>query len=367
MGAASPETDTPSAGLIPDFSRVQPLFMLVLGAELLAIVLVLAAAPLQGFDWSRLGLWSLFVQWCALTSALGVWAARAWLVRQPPALALGTLFVMALSVTGAVTLGSIALMSGWRFGGPWLGHLLSNLLICALVVGAVLRYLYLGDRLRRQQQAVLAARLDALQARIRPHFLFNSMNSIAALIATDPARAETAVEDLSALFRASLKAGAALVPLHEELDLCERYLRIEAARLGDRLQVEWDVDPATRGAALPLLSLQPLVENAVYHGIQPRLGGGCVRLATRLEGELVQVVVDNPAAPAHEPVAGHGMAVDNIRARLRTCFGERAHLKLEDRGDRHLSLLSFPLTSANPVAPWTTTYAIAAQNRSAQS
>src|SRR5690606_15741716 len=127
---------------------------------------------------------------------------------------------------------------------------------------------YLTQQLRLRQKAELEARIQALQSRIRPHFLFNSMNSIASLIGIDPQAAEAAVEDLSGLFRASLGQSSAEVSLDDEFELCRRYLRMEQLRLGERLRVRWDVDAVPTTLPIPALSLQPLLENAIYHGIQ---------------------------------------------------------------------------------------------------
>src|SRR5690606_35575629 len=134
-------------------------------------------------------------------------------------------------------------------------------------------------------------RLQALQARIRPHFLFNSMNTIASLIATDPETAEEAVLDLAEVFRATLNQWDPLVPLEQELDLCQRYLHIEQLRLGARLRVEWRIEPRARQALVPPISLQPLVENAIYHGIQPLSPGGTVQIESYIRNSLLYVLI----------------------------------------------------------------------------
>lgn len=139
--------------------------------------------------------------------------------------------------------------------------------------GLLLRYFYLQSQWRRQEQAELRARIESLQARIRPHFLFNSLNSIAALVASDPVKAEQAVLDLSDLFRASLARPGTLVAWRDELELSRRYLSIEQYRLGDRLQMDWQVDGVPDDLPIPQLTLQPLLENALVYGIQPRIEG----------------------------------------------------------------------------------------------
>jgi len=140
----------------------------------------------------------------------------------------------------------------------------------------------------------LRARLEALQARIRPHFLFNSLNSIASLIASDPERAELAVLDLSDLFRASLAKPGSLVAWRDELALARRYLSIEQYRLGARLELDWQVEGVPDDLPIPQLTLQPLLENAILHGIQPRVEGGRVEVRARYVDGLFELCVSNP-------------------------------------------------------------------------
>jgi two-component system sensor histidine kinase AlgZ len=174
--------------------------------------------------------------------------------------------------------------------------------------------------------------VQALQSRIRPHFLFNSMNSIASLIAIDPVAAETAVEDLAGLFRASLAQTSTEVSLADELDLCRRYLRIEQLRLGERLRVHWDVTALPADLPIPALSLQPLLENAIYHGIQMRADGGELSISGRYQAGEVRLRVCNPLADATAPVrAGNRMALDNIGHRLRGLYGDGAGVEMQRR------------------------------------
>jgi two-component system sensor histidine kinase AlgZ len=161
-----------------------------------------------------------------------------------------------------------------------------------------------------------AARLSELQARIRPHFLFNTLNSAIALVREDPARAETILEDLSDLFRHALMDPGQAVTLAEEVDLARRYLDIEQVRFGERLQVEWALDELAGGARLPALLLQPLVENAVKHGVEPSPSGAQVKVSTQRRGATVVIKVTN-TVPAGQGRRGHGVAQANVRDRLR--------------------------------------------------
>ena len=174
-------------------------------------------------------------------------------------------------------------------------------------------------RARGRTPAATAARLSELQSRIRPHFLFNTLNSAIALVRAEPARAETLLEDLSDLFRHALLDQGEAVTLAEEIALARRYLDIEQVRFGDRLQVHWSLDARADSAPLPSLLLQPLVENAVKHGVEPDPEGGSIHIRTELRGSRVLVVITN-SLPAASPVtapSGHGIALANVRDRLR--------------------------------------------------
>jgi two-component system sensor histidine kinase AlgZ len=218
------------------------------------------------------------------------------------------------------------------------------MLVSAIISGLVLRYFYVQQRLRIKEQSELHARLQALQSRIRPHFLFNSMNIIASLIAVDPETAESVVEDLSELFRASLNEAGNQVPFADELDLCERYARIEKLRLGERLRLEWDIGELPQGVRIPLLTLQPLIENAIYHGIQPRSDGGTVRVTVRHDAPDVRVRITNPLASADERSGSEGnrMALDNIRSRLQVLYGDRASLRTGVDDGEFVTEVCFP-------------------------
>ena len=192
---------------------------------------------------------------------------------------------------------------------PWLASAASGTLVAAGLT-AMLQW-----RQRALLPADTLAQLDTLQASIRPHFLFNTLNSAVALVRHDPARAERMLEDLSELFRVALAARPHAVTLAEELSLARHYLDIETVRFGDRLRVEWRIDESVTHALLPPLLLQPLVENAVKHGVEPSLLGADVRITVRREGDGVVIKVTN-TVPAGHGQPGNGMALDNVRQRL---------------------------------------------------
>jgi two-component system sensor histidine kinase AlgZ len=310
----------------------------VVAGELLAIVLTLAPGSDQTVAWQRLALASLFIQWIGLSSIGLLCLLRRPLSRVGDAWAAFLSLVLLLGVTLAVSEAAIWVdrYAGLRLhlpAGPHYEFALRNLLIGAIIGGVALRYFYVQHRWRQQVQAEANARIQALQARIRPHFLFNSLNSVAGLVPSRPELAERAVDDLSEVFRASL-ADARLVPLEQELAVARRYLDLEELRLGPRLKVAWQVDDVPPDALVPWLVIQPLLENAVYHGIEPLPGGGPLDISGRLEGGRIQFENRNPVPPQEpaSPRAGLHMAQENVRQRLGAHFESRAGL-LAERGD----------------------------------
>ncbi len=333
--------------LIPDLCQPAAVLFLLLIGVLLALDFELYADGLERFDWIGLGRSAAFILWNMLASAALLCLLRARIARWPLASGAAFAYALVIGVCAASNLGAQALLGLLRFGATpapdpwWLGR---DVAIAALLGGAALRYFHLQGELLRQQRAGLDARVAALQARIRPHFLFNSMNIIASLIPLDPERAERAVEDLSALFRASLREGSATVPLAEELDLCERYLRLEQLRLGERLAVEQEFGALAATLRVPPLSIQPLLENAVYHGIQKLAEGGRVRFALRQRGDSLIIEVANPLPPdAVAPSAGSGIALANIRDRLHAIYGGHARFDTEAGPGSYLARLTIPV------------------------
>lgn len=330
---------------LPELCLPQALLVLVVLAELLVLVLVLVEPMYSGFDWVRLALMSLFVQWIVLLSAGLLCGLRPWLARLPAGLAglIGCVLVVAVTVLcTAVT--DICQLTGRISVNGMVERYIRYALIALIMSALVLRYFYLQSQWRKQQQGELQARIESLQARIRPHFLFNTLNSIASLVATHPARAEQAVLDLSDLFRASLARPGSLVTWGEELALAKRYLSIEQYRLGERLQLDWRVNTIPDDLPIPQLTLQPLLENALIYGIAPRVEGGVVRVeADYRRGELM-LCVSNPFEEVATRQTSHGtqQALINIGARLTALFGPHASLSVERRDGRHYTCLRYP-------------------------
>lgn len=343
--------EAPPHFFLPDLCSARAVGVVVLVAELLALVLVLARTGFGGDFWGDLGMASLFVQWIALTTSAILCQLRRPLARLQRHVAAGITYgVILLDTLLFSLLAQYAL--GAMFGplttgpSPTPADTAANVFIAGIVGGLVLRYFYVQEQLRLQQEAELQARIQALQSRIRPHFLFNSMNIIASLIGTDPDAAETVVLDLADLFRASLKESGAEVSLAHELDLCRRYIGIEQLRMGDRLKVDWQVgDTPLDDLRIPLLTLQPLLENAVYHGIHPLPAGGTVTVAVSYRDGQVRITVTNPVAPADDGAPGHRgnrMALDNIRHRLVALYGPAAKVEGGRHGDTYGTTLQYP-------------------------
>ena len=203
---------------------------------------------------------------------------------------------------------------------------------------------WLRQRARLEQPAATRARLAELQSRIRPHFLFNTLNTAIALVRVDPSRAEAVLEDLAELFRVALNdtGTQAAATLHDEVELARRYLAIEQIRFGDRLQVRWEIDPAGDAARLPPLLLQPLVENAVKHGVEPAAAGGLLRVRTRVRRGQVEILVAN-SVPQQASVPGHGIALRNVHERLRLMHDVAAHFQAGRDGDVYRVQITVPL------------------------
>jgi len=217
---------------------------------------------------------------------------------------------------------------------------LRTLVLAAL--GAIFILGYFRLHTKAFSPALAEARLQALQARIRPHFLFNSLNAVLSLVRRDPKRAERALEDLADLFRTLMADARQFVRLEEELDLLERYADIEQLRLGERLRISWDLDAAPSDALLPPMVLQPLLENAVYHGVEPSTAPGDVVVRIERRGERVHATIENPYLEAGNQRAGNRMALDNIRERLALFFDAEASIATQTANGRYRVDIEIP-------------------------
>jgi two-component system sensor histidine kinase AlgZ len=207
---------------------------------------------------------------------------------------------------------------------------------------------YFHLRNRAFSPALSEARLQALQARIRPHFLFNTLNAVLSLVRTDARRAETALEDLAELYRMVMGDTKNLTTLAREIELTRQYLNLEQLRLGSRLIVEWKIEDAPRDALVPPLLLQPLVENAVYHGIEPGLVPGTIEIAIQRQKDRLLVVLVNPYHHEHQHRQGNKMALGNIRERLALHFDVEATLEAGVNGAKYEIRITMPYRKAAP-------------------
>ncbi len=343
---------------LPDFCSVPVIGSLIVIVELVVAVIVIAPDQQQALPRLRDFLGASFAaQWIALLSAVVLCKVSPQLVMWPRRLAIvtGVLLPVLVSVAGGFLLGQIDAALGYRLvpaSTTLAQFVLGVALLTALTSVVVLRYFYVQERWKRQVAAQARAQLDALHARIRPHFLFNTLNTAASLIEVAPRQAEQAILDLSELFRAALTPEGMDWPLSAELELTRRYLEIEQLRLGDRLQVHLDLPDSLADVLVPQLCLQPLVENAIHHGIQSVAAGGTVRIRAESQGAFVMVTVENPkpkVGVSNARVRSNHIALGNIRDRLRLRYGDTAQLLSEDLGDQYHATLILPAETA-PVA-----------------
>ncbi len=332
----SPNSQAVGDLFLPSFCEPRLLLSVLIIGQLLAFLLTLASARGEEL-WANLGLITLFTQWVALCSAATLCLLRKPLARLSNAAAAALSYLALLLVTlGLSELAwRLVLPSGLFSIGPLgdeAGFVLRNLLISAVVSGLLLRYFYVQHQWRRQVRAEASARADALAARIRPHFLFNSLNTIAELTASAPERAEEAVLDLADLYRASLADVGRRISLAEEIEVAKRYLNMESLRLGERLQVSWELEARQLDSIrVPALILQPLLENAVYHGVEALPEGGRIRVHVAVTDECLLLEIENPLPPqAQRALPGNRMAQDNIRERLALAYGEAARFDTEE-------------------------------------
>ena len=311
----------PATHPLPDWRNFGVMLRVLLGINGLAALAALVQAG-QLADWpARCVELAAFVEPLLLLSLGLLVLTRDLLWRLPLRLAQATVLsgVAGLSLLFAAYARSLPLAMA---GSAGRGVLL------AVAAGALL-LLYFELRARALFPAQAEARLAALNARIRPHFLFNTLNAVLSLVRSQPQRAEAALEALADFFRAALRDPGQRVSLADEIALGQQYLELEQLRLGERLRVDWQVDAAATALTMPPLILQPLLENAVHHGIEPSPEGGCIRVAIARRGEQLLITVVNPRTPGATDPSGHQMALANIRERLALYYDLEARLEIE--------------------------------------
>ena len=341
---------TSQNNFLPDFCSLKMVMRLFFLTELLALLLTLAAGNADIGFLAEFALRSVFSLWIALMSAAILCALKQWLAPLSHALAgfmafmviqliglLLTILMMSLLTSSLSLISFIGTETKLVFYARTLG-------LCALVSMVFLRYLYIQFQWQQQIEMKAMAKLNALQARMRPHFLFNSLNSIASLTRINPELAERLIEDLAELMRASLKIDEhLLVPLMQEIHLVELYLAIESQRLDERLSVKWQIEHLPKNALIPPLSLQPLIENAVYYGIEPNSQGGEIVIKGELNNHRLLIEITNPVIYAKNKARpSNQMALKNIEARLNGCFAGKGYLRIETTEILYRVILDIP-------------------------
>jgi two-component system sensor histidine kinase AlgZ len=335
---------------LPDFCSLKMVLAVFFLTELLAFLLTLAAGNADLGFLEEFALRSLFALWISFISAALLCALR----NAAPQLdnqavgfiAFGLIQLTTLLVSWLVltALPNRDLLMPMVLENEKLSFYARTLGISALVSLAFLRYLYVLFQWQEQMEAKAMAKLNALQARMRPHFLFNSLNSIASLTRINPPLAETLVEDLAELIRASMAIDEVLlVPLAQEIKLVELYLAIEAQRLDERLSVVWQLSNVPKDALIPPLSLQPLVENAVYYGIEPSPDGGEIAISGEFKNNRLFICVTNPQVTQQNRARpSNKIALKNLAARLSGCFDDNAVLRVENNDKTYQITLEIP-------------------------
>lgn len=321
----------PELSWLPDFCSIQLVFTSMVFAELIILIESLLPMRLATDWWSHLTLGSVFVQWIALVSNTILCALRPFLQKMRASSA----FILAFQVVPVMTaLSSVAFyaldkmiqMGMISQQVSFEQFVLGNSLIATLVSAAIFRYLYMQTLWKRRMESEARSRFEALQARIRPHFLFNSLNTIASLVRQDPQQAEDAVLDLSDLFRSAVGGQKESILLSQELENSKKYLELEKLRMGERLKVQWIDERNTEDPMIPPFIIQPLVENAIYHGIQNLVDGGLLEVQITVVGKHVQVRIKNPfqGESDHD---GSQQALKNIKERLNYIYAKDGYLK----------------------------------------
>ncbi len=316
----------PNNSFLPIFCDIRMAFVVILIAELLAIILAVARTDNTQALVFDLALYSLFIQLIALTCSASLCLSQRFLNHLPE------IWIAIISYLLLLLVSFLVIELVWFFMHSWpslrmdsishLSYTLRCLCVTAIAAAVALHYFYIQHQWRRNIESESRARIEALQARIRPHFLFNCMNTIASLTRKEPKLAEESIENLAALFRASLQKTEHLSTLEKEFELCRQYLSIEQHRLGSRLQCDWQVSELPLSTPIPALTLQPIIENAIYHGIEPLANGGTITIHGTQQNDLIEISISNPLPqePSENHHDGNQLAQDNVRQRLNAYY-----------------------------------------------
>ena len=334
-GQSHPAALKPVTARLPDFCNLGIMLRLLLIVNLLCIAAAIVRTDARDL-WQQFLYISAVAQPAIIFSLLVMCACRRLLAKLPYWQGIASLALLEAIVGGLfwwwlhIITPFAEPVSLWQYG-----------FFIAFATGFALFYFDL--RSRALSPALTEARLQALQARIRPHFLFNSINAVLSLIRAEPKRAERMLEDMSELFRVLMADNRELTPLADEITLCKRYLEIEDIRLGERLVVVWKIGAVPVDALVPPLILQPLVENAVYHGIEPRQVPGTLTIEVLPKGKQFSIRLTNPFHAGSTHVSGNRMAIANIKERLQLHFDAEASLKAEVKDETYVVTITLPV------------------------
>ena len=332
-----------TGNFLPDFTKGTSIVNLMLLIELVILMLELSIDSNFDIDWQLVGVRSFFVQIAVLSSV----AINGILLSFYPQ---GGNFKIALFALISVTTATLAIsvLSQIIFPGVFPNEylwLLRNLSIAFLLTSILLRYFFILNRIKILERNNIESSLDSLRARIRPHFLFNALNSIASLIFVDQKKAEKALENLASLFRSSLKTSELYETVNQEIERCELYLAIEALRFGDRLKVKWTLDEEVHSLPMPAMILQPLIENSVYHGISELPKGGTIRVNLALVNQNVLLDIENPMSEDKACNPGLNIALDNIARRLKALYADSVNFTISIDSGMFSVQLRYPIVN----------------------
>lgn len=337
------------ADFLPDFCNGRMIASVFAVAELLAVVFSLITRRVFSNVYVDFAAISAFVQWIALGSVAVLCATRPHLMRLPPARAVVIAYLLLLCVTFLASEAAVwVLYAIGNIGSPrpeWYGYFqVQNLTVSAIINALALRYLIAMHELKLRGASEAQAKMQALQSRLRPHFLFNSMNIIASLIRSAPAKAEEAIEDVADLFRMMLGENESLVPIKNEIAVAQKYLSLEQLRLDNRLRVEWEVGSYPRSAVMPVLMLQPILEYAIYRGVEPSTSSVTVKARLWEAGEMIHIEVSYPVSTGAIGRRGRKegtreTVLDNIRQRLDNQYGPAARLDEATDSEHRITLV----------------------------
>jgi len=349
-GLADGEEGSDVTDVLPNFARLDIAIRILMVALMATFIVVVSrsATPATSVidDFIML---SGFAALIALGSITALRFSAPFLTGMP--VRTGSCVVLAVMLLVSIAVTELTIWMNFTFGEAterwpqnhwWI--LARTVAIVGLIGAAVIRYSLVNHRVELETESKQDDRLQALQSRIRPHFMFNSLNSVASLIRSEPETAEKALEDLADVFRVLLADARKMVPIAVEGELARQYLEIEKIRLGERLNVRWVASNVPRAALIPSLTLQPLVENAVYHGIEPSSDGGTISVNLWSEGAKLKILISNPLPAANTSHRkGSNIALDNVRERLDRHFGGLARIENVERPDKYEVLIELPV------------------------